>query len=115
VLFKGRAASIYTHFEHLDDSHEYLLESLEIPVLVDDSVNHAREEDLLGLVGEKIHKVVHLVDCLLVTHVLLAPLGQQLLSDQEDQIFDVFVVSQIHVLSWVLESHLDFVHKRSAH
>ena len=83
--------------------------------MVDDGVDDSREKDLLGLVGEEVHEAVHLVDGLQVVFELLAPLRKQLLSDQEDQVANVLVVGEIHVLLGVLEAHLDLVHERAAH
>ena len=92
MLLEGRSGSVDTNFEHLDDSHKDLLESFEIPVLINDSMDDSREENLLGLVSEKIHEVVHLIDGLKVTHILLAPLREKLLADQENKHLDVLVV-----------------------
>ena len=36
MLLQGRAASVDTHFQHLHNSHEHLLEALQVPVLVDE-------------------------------------------------------------------------------
>ena len=41
LLFKRRAASIWAHLKSVKDAHEDLLETLEVPVLVDDGVNHS--------------------------------------------------------------------------
>ena len=113
VLLEGRTASVGTHLKQLKDSHENLLEALEIPVLVDNGVNNSGVEDLLSFVGEQVHQVVHLVDCLGIFDVLLAPLWKQLLTDEENQILDVFVPGEVLVLSGVLQGHLDFVHQWS--
>lgn len=43
--------------ESFEKSQQNLLESLEIPVLIDASVNDSGAEDLLGLLTEKVHKV----------------------------------------------------------
>jgi hypothetical protein len=55
-----------------------LFETLKIPVLIDDGMDNSGEEDLLGLVGKKIHQVMHVVDLFVVSLVPLAPLGQEL-------------------------------------
>lgn len=39
--------------EGLEDTDEYLLEALHVPVLVDGGVDHVGSEDLLTLVGKK--------------------------------------------------------------
>lgn len=115
VLLERRSASVGTDFKELKNSHEDLLEALEIPVLVDDGVNNSGVEDLLSLVGEQVHEVVHLVDCLSIFDVLLAPLWKQLLTDEENQVFDILVTGEVLILSGVLKGHLDLVHEGSAH
>ena len=81
VFLKGGTGSVDADLEHLDDSHKDLLEAFEIPILIDNGVDNSGEENLLGLVSEKIHEVVHLVNGLKVTHVFLTPLREKLLSD----------------------------------
>ena len=73
------------------------------------------EEDLLSLVSEKVHQVMHVVDLFVVTLVPLAPLREELLTQKEDEVSDVFVVGKIDVLPGVLEAHLDLVHEWTAH
>lgn len=115
VLLERRTASVGTDLKQLKDSHENLFETLEIPVLIDDGVNDSGVEDLLSLVGEQVHQVVHLVDRLGIFDVLLAPLWKQLLTDEENQILDIFVTGEVLILSGVLKGHLDLVHQWSAH
>ena len=55
----------------LQDADEHLFESLQVPVLVDAGVNDTRVENLLGLVGEEVAQVVHVVKFFVVLHVLL--------------------------------------------
>jgi len=52
VLLEGVAVSVGAHVKSLQDSHEDLLESFQVPVLVNDSMDDPGEENLLGLVGE---------------------------------------------------------------
>lgn len=73
-------------------------------------MDDAREEDLLSLVSKQVHKVLHSVDFFKVISVTLAPLRQQLLTEQEDKIADVLVVSKINVLARILEADLNLVH-----
>ena len=115
VLFKGNPAARNVDIEGCDNSHEDLLETLEVPILVDDCVDNSREEDLLSFVGEEVHETVHLVDCLAVSDVFHAPLRQKLLTNQEDEVSDVGIVGEVHVLSWVLEAYLHLVHQGAAH
>lgn len=98
------------NLEHLKNSHEDLLEALKVPILVDDGVDNSGIEDLLRFVSKEIHEVVHLVDRFNILHVLLAPLRQQLLSNQVDQILDILVLSELFVFSWILQSHFDLVY-----
>ena len=58
---------------------------------------------------------MHLVDGLNISALLEAPLWEELLTDQIDEVSDVLVVGKVHVLPWVVEGELDFVHKWSAH
>ena len=115
MLFERGVSRICGNFEKLEDSHENLLETFQIPVLINDSMNDSREEDLLSLVSEQVHQVMHLVNLLTTLEVLDTPLRQQLLTKQKDQIFNVFVACQVAVLLWVLEAHLDLVHQGAAH
>ena len=103
------------HLERREDTHEYLLETLEVPVLVDDGVDDARKENLLRFVGKQIHQVMHLVDALKILNVLLAPLWQQLLTEQVNKVLNILVIGKINVLARVCKAHLDLVHERSAH
>lgn len=60
----------------LKDSQEHLLQTLEVPVLVNTGVDDSGEEDLLGLVGKQVPQVVHVVDLVSVVKVVSAPLGK---------------------------------------
>ena len=79
------------HIDLLQDSHEHCLESFQVPVLVDDLVDDSSLEHLVNFVSEKIQQVVHVVDGLSVRHIFAAPLGKQLLTQNEDEVFDVFI------------------------
>lgn len=115
MLLEGLTARCRVHLECRENAHEHLFETLEVPVLIDDGVDDTREENLLRFVSEQIHQVVHLVNCLKVQHVLLAPLGQQLFTKQIHKVLDILVVRQVHVLAWVRKAHLYLVHQRAAH
>ena len=52
--------------KHSQDADKDLLETLEVPVLVDARVDDARVENLLGLHGQKVAQVVHVVDLFVV-------------------------------------------------
>ena len=52
MLLERVAVSVGAHVKSLENSHEDLLESLQVPVLVDDSMDDPGEENLLGLVGK---------------------------------------------------------------
>jgi len=60
--------------QFLNDSHESGLKPFQIPVLVNDLVDDSSLENLVCLVSEQEHQVVHQVYLLTVLHVLLAPL-----------------------------------------
>jgi len=47
---KRNTASFGINFEEFKDSHEYLFETFEVPVLVNDGMDDSWEEDLLSLV-----------------------------------------------------------------
>jgi hypothetical protein len=52
------------------DADENLLEALEVPVLVNASVNDSGGEHLLGLEGEQVPQVVHISDSGVIREVL---------------------------------------------
>jgi len=106
---------LVAHVEVLSNSAECAFESFEVPVLIDDLVDDSGLEYLARFVGEKEHEVVHFVELFLVAHVLLAPLRQNLLSDQKDEVSDVCVLSYIPILLWMLKAHLDSVENWPAH
>ena len=97
----------------LENAAENLAEALQIPVLVDDGVDDSREEHLVRLLSKKVNQVVHLVDGGLVAAVLLAPLRQDLLAEQEDEVAQVSVGCEILVLACILETGLDLVEQGS--
>ena len=68
----------------LQDAHEHLLEALHVPVLVDGGVDHVRSEDLLGLVRQQEHQVVHGVHGLHRAQVQREVVGQQLLEQEAE-------------------------------
>ena len=99
----------------MENPHENLFEALKVPVLVNDGVDNSRKEYLVGFVGKQKHQVVHFIDLLEILPVFNAPLRQNLLADQVNQILDVGVSSQVDVFLWVLETNLDFVDQRATH
>ena len=60
----------------LENADEHLLESLQVPVLVDTGVDDPGVENLLGLVGEEVAEVVHIVQLVVIIHVLLNKVGE---------------------------------------
>ena len=66
-------------------------------------------EDLVRLVREEVHQVVHVIDGLRVLHVLAAPLRQQLLAEGEDKVPEVGVARELTTLPRELDAHLDLV------
>ena len=63
----------------LEDAHEALLEAFKVPVLIDTGVDNARVEHLLGLLGEEIAQVLHIVDLVVVLQVLSHKVREKLL------------------------------------
>ena len=76
MVAEWHATSFGIDFKSLKDSHEDLFETFKIPVLVNDGMDDSWEEDLLGLVGKEIEKVVHLVDAFSIFKILEAPLWE---------------------------------------
>lgn len=109
VLLKVNTSSVTVDFQKLKNSHEDLFETFKVPVLVDDGVDDPGEEDLLGLVSKQEDKVVHLVDELEVLSIFNTPLGQNLFTNQVNQVSDVLVGSKVSVFLGVLETDLDLV------
>lgn len=60
----------------LEDTHKDLFETLEVPVLVDASVDDAGVEDLLGFHGEKVAQVLDKVDLFVGVDVVSQKLGE---------------------------------------
>ena len=58
------------------DANEHLLEALKVPVLVDAGVDDARVEHLLGLHGEEVAEVLHVVDLFIIVQVFGEPVGE---------------------------------------
>ena len=87
--------------KHFQDPRKNLLEALKVPVLVDDGVNDGIVKDLMSLLRQQEHQVVHRVDSVSILQVVLAPLWEELLSDQSDQIFQVSILSQFPILSGI--------------
>jgi hypothetical protein len=81
VLLEGGTARVRGNLQSLEDAEEDLLEALEVPVLIDDGVDNAGEEDLLGLVGEEVHEIVQKVDLVKILRIAVAPLGEELLAE----------------------------------
>ena len=115
MFFERGSAGTRAHLNGGEDAHEHLLESFEIPVLINDCMDHSCEENLLRFVSKQIHEVMHFVDLIKVSHVLLAPLGKQLLTKKEHQVLDILVVGEVDVLSGVGKAHLDLIHQGPAH
>jgi hypothetical protein len=89
LFFNLKSSRKFFETKVLHDSHESALESLEVPVLVNDLVDDSSLEHLHSLVGEEVDKVVHGVQFFMVIHVLSAPLGQELLTDHEHKVSEL--------------------------
>ena len=77
--------------------------------MINDLVDDPGLEDLVRLVREQVHQVVHVVDGLRVLHVLAAPLRQQLLAESEDEVPEVGIAGELTTLPWSLDAHLNLV------
>lgn len=93
----------------LEDPGEDGSVALEVPVLIDDLVDHSCLEDLVRLVSEEVNQVVHVVDGLGVLHVLTAPLRQYLLAEGGHEVLEIGVAGQLDGLARVLNAHFDLV------
>ena len=113
-LFQVLAAHVAGKTQNLHDSHHGALETLKVPVLIDDLVDDSGLEDLLYLVSEEEHQVVQLRNLLVVVHVLGQVLGNQLLKQQVDEGLEVLVGRHLQVLFGELDVKLDPVGQRSA-
>jgi len=69
----------------------------------------------VSLVREQKHEVMHLIDGFSILHVCSAPLGKNLLSQEENEVFNILILCELHVLFGVLEAHLNAVENWSAH
>jgi len=62
--------------QHVEDTGENLLETLQVPVLVNAGVDNLGVEHLLGLVGKQVHKTVELVQSLSIVFLVFAELRE---------------------------------------
>ena len=86
-----------------------MFETFEVPVLIDDLVDHSCLEDLVRLVGEQVDQVVHVVDGLRILHILPAPLWQNLLAERRDEVLEDRAAGELTVLTRECNAHLDLV------
>jgi len=91
----------------LEDADKHLLEALHVPVLVDGGVDDVRSENLLGLVRQQEHQVVHGVHVLNRVQVEGEVVGKQLLEEETEGVGHGGTKSL--VLAGKLSGHLDFV------
>jgi len=97
------------------DPQEDSLETLHVPILIDDLMDDSTVENLVGLVLEQEDQVMHLVDQLSIFHVLSTPSRKDLLSKSKYEISKIFVLSKLDAFLWELKAHLNFVENRTAH
>lgn len=93
----------------LEHTDEYLFETLKVPVLVDAGVDDSAGEDLLGLAGEQVAQVVHLVNFIVRGGVARHELGYNLLGDHLEGTSKS--LGQHFVLLGILDGSLDLVHQ----
>ena len=96
VQFEEARVIFDAHHGH--DFGEHSPEPLHIPVLVNYLVDYSCLKHLMSFVGQKIHQVVHIVNCLGVLHIAAQPLGKELLAENEDERAEVGVARQFDVL-----------------
>lgn len=82
----------------LQQSLERLLKSLEVPVLVDASVDHRPVEDSLTLLRKEEHVVVELEKLFSVREVVVYVLRHDLFGECENEASKVLVLSKLHIL-----------------
>ena len=97
----------------LEDADKAHLESLKVPVLVDDSVNDMRSENLLGFTSKKEAEVVHHVDGIVAVLLLVEVVRKQLLSEEVDSRHQL--LSKLGVLFAVEHTEFYLVHDRAYH
>jgi len=91
----------------LEDPHDDRSVPFEVPVLIDDLMDHPRLKDLLGLLCKQVNQIVHFTNDLSITHVVPAPLREELLTEQVNHASDIRILPQIHVFPGVLHAKLD--------
>jgi len=84
-----------------------LLEALQVPVLVNSSVDDAGGENLLRFLGKLVNKVVQVVHFNKVVDVLGEVVGQELLAKEIEDVAELG--SELDVLAGVLEGRFDLV------
>jgi len=114
VLVKELHESVGAADTHgLEDADQDHLESLKVPVLVDDGVDDVGGEHLLCFASQKVAEVVHHVDSLVGVHLLVQVVGQQLLGEEVYGRSEL--LGKLGVLAGVKHAKLDFVHDRAYH
>jgi len=98
-----------------ENSHQDSSVTFEIPVLVDNLVDHSSLENLVCFVNEKVHEVVHIVNFFGILHVFSAVLWQDLLSKHSDEKLNILVLCKFDVLFRELHAHFDLVVHWSQH
>jgi hypothetical protein len=92
-----------------------LLESFDVPVLVNDSVDNGIEIHLMHLLRQQVHQIVHLADLIVLVQVMLAPLRKELLTNKDDEVAEVRVACQLLVLPRMHHASLDLVRQWTYH
>jgi len=78
LVKSSNEALVLGHTDGLEDADEHLLEALQVPVLVDGSVDNARGENLLRLGSEQVDKVVQRVHLGEVVDIFGEVVGEEL-------------------------------------
>ena len=97
-------------FEHALQDH---LESFEIPILVNNSVDNVGSKDLLGFTGKKEEQVMHAVHSPIITFASVQILGKQLFTKVVDSGCEF--LSKLSVFSSIKHAKFNLVHHGSTH
>ena len=76
----------------LEDPHDDRSVPFEVPVLIDDLMDHPRLKYLMGLLGKQVNQIVHFTNGLGITDVLGAPLREELLTEQVNHASDICIL-----------------------
>jgi len=112
-VLNSSLSGLVVQLQVLEEALETLLQTLEVPVLIDASVDHRTVEDALALLGQQVDVVVQFEELLGVCEVVVHVLGNYLLRQRGNQPSEVRVLRQVQVLSRENDVHLYSVKQQS--